>query len=914
MLKPYNKSLWAALAGVLLFGTTAIAQPGYQWFNAAPGLNGIYFCDNGSVVGDPLDFNEATGFIEGSAEEKSIAASMSEDCSNPIAESSFTPNGASFYYLTLVGDGTSTNPDGEDTSVRFLVTETDAAHAAFPSGTPGAVYVSLAHLAPDAPNVTGIVQETGTVLSLGTFGTVTPLDVPFPSVLGTATIDAYPESQLAAGDTSNPIMTVPVDLASGDAQGVFAAVIGYATPGMSPALAAVAVDNLGEVEVLAGGGGEGRMVNLWLNTASLPDTTSADHLIQVRGCLDGCENDMSDLPDGNVIAWNDNTTLEPDNMGGDYWHTSFMIPDDVQLAFKFYSQQAEDAGIGGWEDGDNHIIEAGTGDVDMGLHFFNKSGGTLDYDWRPFEEKEDSVAIWFRTYANTENAIQQGYDHATSMIGIRGDSAASGGSIDWDITKVLLSPESESEGTPGYDLWSGVAYYPASTAGNSQPFKFIIQPDGWEAQNDRTFTVPAQDTTIHWTLFSDSPVATGQEPATAFTIFSVDLTPLEEIGVFDLARGDTLEIRGGFNGWDCAGDGSPDDCLLDRVPGEPIFEGPVSPISAFPQAVIPFKFFLNFNVAAFESEFDHPAPTGWEEPISTTGANRTFVFDGNPDQDQFLGPFFFNDVYPGNLVPAGTSIDVTFTVDMTAALDDDAAPFNPATDTVTIDFADQLWGFTQGVPGDTDDNGHYFTEGATSASFFSLAPAPDLGANVYQGTYTMTGPTYAAIQYKVAYAQPGDPTSTYVIEPGGSTDDYGRRRTRYVPMNADGSFPATWDFPMDIYQPEGVLLDGVEDNPAVPTAIEPVGTEIPQRVALGSNYPNPFNPSTTFEYSITETQHVQVNVYDLTGRLVMKLVDGVQPAASYRVTFDAESLSSGIYIYQLKTPNTTISKKMLLLK
>jgi hypothetical protein len=599
-------------------------------------------------------------------------------------------------------------------------------------------------------------------------------------------------------------------------------------------------------------------------------------------------------------------------MGGDYWHTSFMIPDSVELQFKFYSQQAEDIGIGGWEDGDNHILAAGTGDVDMGLHFFNKSGGTLDYDWRPYEEKEDSIAIWFRTYANTENAIEQGYDHETSVIGIRGDSAMSGGAIDWGITKVLLSSESESENTPGYDLWSGVAYFPASTVGNNQPFKFILQPDGWETQDDRTFTVPAEDTTIHWTLFSDSPVSTGAEPVDAFVIFSVDLTPLQQIGVFNQTRGDTLEIRGGFNGWDCAGDGAPDDCLLDRVPGEPIFEGPVSPVSAFPQTEQSYKFFLNFNVEAFEEEFDHPAPTGWEEPISTTGANRTFLFAGDPDNDQFLGPFFFNDVYPGNLLPAGTSIDVTFTADMTAALDETlSAPFNPATDTVTIDFSDQLWGFTQGHPGATDDDGYYYTEGEISTDFFMMEPAPDLGENVYQGTYTMTGPTYAAIQYHVAYAQPG---GTSVQEQGGSTDDFGRRRTRYVPMNPDGSFPATWDFPMDVYLPEGVLVEGVEDNPALPTAIEPVGTEIPQRVALGNNYPNPFNPSTTFEYSITETEHVQVNVYDLTGRLVMKLVDGVQPAASYRVTFDAEDLASGIYIYQLKTQNTTISKKMLLLK
>ena len=101
---------------------------------------------------------------------------------------------------------------------------------------------------------------------------------------------------------------------------------------------------------------------------------------------------------------------------------------------------------------------------------------------------------------------------------------------------------------------------------------------------------------------------------------------------------------------------------------------------------------------------------------------------------------------------------------------------------------------------------------------------------------------------------------------------------------------------------------------AVDTAVEPIGDEIPQRIVLGDNYPNPFNPTTTFEYSISDAEHVRVLVYDLTGRLVQRLVDEVQSPSSYRVTFEAGNLSSGVYIYQLQTADRVISKKMLLLK
>lgn len=123
-----------------------------------------------------------------------------------------------------------------------------------------------------------------------------------------------------------------------------------------------------------------RTVTLTLNTATAPDTLNALDEIQVRGQLGS----GTALPDGGVIDWNDNTTLKPTNVGGDYWELSFQIPDDDALQFKFYSQLLEDDGLGGWEDGaDNHTVAAGTGDVTMPLHYFHKGSGAA-YDWRPF--------------------------------------------------------------------------------------------------------------------------------------------------------------------------------------------------------------------------------------------------------------------------------------------------------------------------------------------------------------------------------------------------------------------------------------------------------------------------------------------------------------------------------------------------
>ena len=83
---------------------------------------------------------------------------------------------------------------------------------------------------------------------------------------------------------------------------------------------------------------------------------------------------------------------------------------------------------------------------------------------------------------------------------------------------------------------------------------------------------------------------------------------------------------------------------------------------------------------------------------------------------------------------------------------------------------------------------------------------------------------------------------------------------------------------------------------------------------LHQNYPNPFNPTTVINYQLPVSERVQLKVFDTVGREVSLLVDQVQPAGSYTVTFDAGDLPSGIYLYQLSTQSVTFTKKMTLIK
>ncbi len=93
-----------------------------------------------------------------------------------------------------------------------------------------------------------------------------------------------------------------------------------------------------------------------------------------------------------------------------------------------------------------------------------------------------------------------------------------------------------------------------------------------------------------------------------------------------------------------------------------------------------------------------------------------------------------------------------------------------------------------------------------------------------------------------------------------------------------------------------------------------VGNIIPSSTKLGSNYPNPFNPSTNISYQLKNSGFVSLKIYDVLGKEISTLVYENKPAGYYNVSFNANNLPSGVYIYRLNVNNYTESKKMLLAK
>jgi murein DD-endopeptidase MepM/ murein hydrolase activator NlpD len=83
---------------------------------------------------------------------------------------------------------------------------------------------------------------------------------------------------------------------------------------------------------------------------------------------------------------------------------------------------------------------------------------------------------------------------------------------------------------------------------------------------------------------------------------------------------------------------------------------------------------------------------------------------------------------------------------------------------------------------------------------------------------------------------------------------------------------------------------------------------------LEQNYPNPFNPSTTINFTITERGFTTLKVYDVLGKEVAELVNEEKSEGSYKISFDASNLSSGVYFYELKSNKLLEVKKMNLMK
>lgn len=168
----------------------------------------------------------------------------------------------------------------------------------------------------------------------------------------------------------------------------------------------------------------------------------------------------------------------------------------------------------------------------------------------------------------------------------------------------------------------------------------------------------------------------------------------------------------------------------------------------------------------------------------------------------------------------------------------------------------------------------------------------DIDGNVYLGS--TTGINYYAVSNKgnLLWQMP---LNGYQVD---NTSSFGADGTLYIALHS-GSIDSNY------------TLIAIRDSTF--TSLSEFISQ-PENFSLLQNYPNPFNPSTTISYKLKETGRVVLTVFDIMGREVAQLVNGMQSSGEHSVSFDGTNLPSGMYIYQLKTNGYISSRKMLLLK
>ncbi len=133
-------------------------------------------------------------------------------------------------------------------------------------------------------------------------------------------------------------------------------------------------------------------------------------------------------------------------------------------------------------------------------------------------------------------------------------------------------------------------------------------------------------------------------------------------------------------------------------------------------------------------------------------------------------------------------------------------------------------------------------------------------------------------------------------------------------ITADGKtlfFAADYSGKETIYVSH-LLID--ENGDTVTNAVKQKPAVLPTAFSLFPPYPNPFNPQTTITYSVPTRSKIKLGVYDILGRRIRTLADGMQSPGEYRLMFDSTGLASGTYLLLLETPERVFTSKIMLIK
>jgi len=146
-------------------------------------------------------------------------------------------------------------------------------------------------------------------------------------------------------------------------------------------------------------------------------------------------------------------------------------------------------------------------------------------------------------------------------------------------------------------------------------------------------------------------------------------------------------------------------------------------------------------------------------------------------------------------------------------------------------------------------------------------------------------------------------------------EDDGTYLPRSMGVHEHWNNASDMQYSRDLGAEEGIELVKIE----IFTDVSEIPSEQPSNYYLGNNYPNPFNPTTSFRYSVPEGTNVSIVIYDINGKKITELFNDFQNSGVYEVIWNGKNdsgqlVASGTYLYSITTDNFIQTKKMVLMK
>ncbi len=656
-------------------------------------------------------------------------------------------------------------------------------------------------------------------------------------------------------------------------------------------------------------------VTFRVNTSTVPDTLKSTSTLQMRGDPGGS---------GGLLDWNGNSSVRFSNIGGDYWQVKARFVPGASFPYKFSTHAQTNTTLDGWENdilgGGNRNMVVGQNDTTIAIQFVNGSSAQQNQFWRPYVES-DSLEVTFRV--NMQN--QEDFNPLTSSVGVNGSFQGWGTPSSFKLTRETNHGNGGSVAYTGPNFWSGTFKIPlkkANTDTLSAPityaYKFVqfnnATPTNytWESVSpDRSFDIKkgSQDTTLYWKWWNDVGVKPPAGSDTAIVKFSVDMS--RAISTNGYVSGDTVQVRYGF-ATSASVVGTKN---LVKVGLSNIYAATDSSIKGVNIKAdgtgkpLVYQYYIvkggqDFRESYYNFGFTGTDVTLAERRLLQLTAKSNAAVDTSKDQTKAnRWPFF------RNTRKLTQNVDVKFSVNLAPAYWQVAKgdTLFGIQNTVNVTSKDSVYKWGVAINGPAaggwnawgqsliDDTTRFMYDNGTHGDAVA-------GDHIY---------TRQIKFYKDSLNNVVGQEFKFGIKGGDNEGGKGGFGNNHIENINDAAATATIASQFGSINP---LYYNQWNYALELKSVKQVDGATPTKFELSQNYPNPFNPSPVINYSIPVNGLVSLKVFNVLGQEVATLVNEMHTVGNYKATFNANSLSSGVYFYKIEAGNFTSVKKMMFLK